>query len=325
MIKILLFSLIILFTGCSTNTLSPRWFISQNLQYTPSQIIGYGQAKDENEARQIAKSRIAEFLQVDVDTIFIIDKNTSQNEYSKKIDNQIKISTKVRLHGLRVLKHERVNGMWYVAIIYDNLPLFLKIIASVNPKNENFNYPYLKQTTLFKSLKNHFGFYPKAKIYAENGQYYIAIDNQQFLISQQEFIELFTNREHKSIEIKFKERLKHNELYFINTKFKEFGFASLFLVYEKGMVVNLFKNIELVDAKITYPNKKEYDGLKAVVSNGEKENRDMFVALLCKQKEDVWQFNEMSTKEEEDSFRFGDLIDLMGKCAFSTKVLTIVR
>jgi hypothetical protein len=50
-------------------------------------------------------------------------------------------------------------------------------------------------------LHRHFGFYPNANIYALNGQYYINIENQSFLISQQEFIELFINSHNKNIKI----------------------------------------------------------------------------------------------------------------------------
>jgi hypothetical protein len=322
--KLFLLFLIILLTGCIFNTSSPQWFSRKSLQHAENEIIGYARAEELNVAKQSAKCDIVEMLQVDVTSILNIETQSSMDKYKRTSNRKIKTSTTLRLNNLKILKQEKNNNIWYVAIVYDNLSLAQKIIRATNPKRENFNNPYLKETKLFKALKDKFGFYPKAKIYAQNGQYYIAIDNQQFLISQQEFIELFTNREHQKIEIKLKDRLKHNEMYFINTQFREFGFASLFLVYEKGMVVNMFKNIELVDGNFTYPNKEEYDGLRATI-DGAKENRDMFVVLLCKQKEDFWQINQMSIEEEKDSFTFGDLIDLMWKCAFATKVLTIVR
>ena len=322
---ILLWSLILLFTGCISKTLSPKWFSSKNLKHTKNEVIGYAKAKELNLAKQSAKRDIAEMLQVDVTSILDIEIKSSSDEYNRRSNSKINTSTTVRLNNLKVIKQEKVDNRWFVAIAYDNLSLLQKIMNSINPKRENFNHPYLKHTTLFKALKEQFGFYPKAKIYAQNGQYYIAIDNQQFLISQQEFIELFSNQEHQNIKIKLKDRLKNSELYFIDTQFKEFGFASLFLVYEKGMVVNMFKNIELVDATFTYPNKKEYDGLRAKIEDEDKQSRDMFVALLCKKKEDIGLFTQVSTSLEEDSFRFGQLVDLMGRCAFSTKILTVVR
>ncbi len=320
MARILLISVIFIITSC---TPSPKWYL--NLSHTQSQIIGYAQAKELNIAKQNAKKDIAEMLQINIDSTLIIDKNSSTDKYSRKINSIVESRSNVKLNNLKILKQERIDGVWFVAIVYDNLPLTQKIIHSTNPKRENFNHPYLTHTTLFKALNKKFGFYPKAKIYAQNGQYYIAIDNQQFLISQQEFIELFSNQEHKNIKIKLKDRLKNNELYFIDTEFKEFGFASLFLVSHTGTVVSMFRNIELVDATFTYPNKKEYDGLRAEIEDGAKQSRDMFVALLCKKKEDIGLFNQVSTKLEEDSFRFGQLVDLMGRCAFSTKILTIIR
>ena len=317
--------ILIIFTITSLWAISSQWYLTRNISHTQSQIIGYGHAKKLNIAKQNAKSEIAEMLQININSTLTIDKYSSHKDYTKDVNRQIKTTSSVKLSGLRVIKQERVDGMWFVAIVYDNLPLTQKIIHSINPKRENFNHPYLTHITLFKALKEHFGFYPKAKIYAQNGQYYIAIDNQQFLISQQEFIELFTNNYHPNIDINLKDRLKHNESYFITTKFNEFGFASLFLVSHTGTVVSMFRNIELIDATFTYPDKNKYSGLRAEIEDESKQQKEMFVALLCKQKEDIGLFNQVSTRLEKDSFRFGGLVDLMGRCAFSSKILTIVR
>jgi len=305
---------------------TPTWFESKKITHTPTQLLGYGQAESFNEAKEIAKVKIAQMLQLNIDTTMTIEKNSSVNGYDKKINQTIKTTTSVSLNGLCIIKQEKMDKHWFVAIVYDNLPLFQKIINFTYIQDiKKSNHSYLKKTKLFKYLKKSFGFYPKSTIYSQNGQYYISIAHQQFLISEQEFVDLFVNSYDENIKIKFKERVKDNEAYFITTKFKKFGFASLFLVAQKGTVVNLFKNIELNDAIFTYPNRKEYDGLKAKIEDGTKENKDMFVALICDKKEDIGFFNQVSTELEEDSFRFGDLVDLMGRCVFSTRVLTILR
>jgi hypothetical protein len=87
----------------------------------------------------------------------------------------------------------------------------------------------------------------------------------------------------------------------------------------------MFKNIELIDAKFTYPNKEKYNGLSAEIENNSQQSKEMFVALLCAKKEDIGLFNQISTELEKESFRFGDLLDLMGRCAFSTEIITIFR
>ena len=322
--RLFIFGYLLLFISCAT-TPSPRWFDAQNIQHKKSQIIGYGQAKSENEAMQIAKGKIGEMLQTDIDSVFIIDKTSSDSSYSKKVNQTIKTSSSVRLNALRVIKKEKIDGIWFVAIVYDHLPLFQKMI-NANSTKKPFTHPYLSKTKLFKQLKSQLGFYPKVKIYSQNGQYYISINNQQFLISQQEFVELFINNSYPNISIQLKERLKHNEAYFITTKFKEAGFASLFLVASSGTVVTMFKNIKLVNETITYPDKNKYDGLRAKIEGNSRQSKEMFVSLLCKQKEDIGLFNQVPIKElEKDSFLFGDLVDLMGRCAFSAKIFTIYR
>jgi len=305
---------------------TPHWFASQNLSHTQTQIVGYGQAKALNEAKEIAKTRIAQMLQLNIDSTMVIEKNASLSNYGRRINQTIKTTSHLRLNGLILLKKEQVDGNWFVAILYDNLPLFQKIIKSIYPqKIKHSNQPYLTKTKLFKQLQNRFGFYPQATIYSQNGQYYILIGNQQFLISQQEFVEFFINNFSNNINIELKERVKENEPYFITTKFKDIGFGSLFLVSHSGTVVSLFKNIELIDRGFTYPNKEEYEGLRANIEDGSMQSKDMFVAILCQHKEGLGLFNQISTDFEKEAFRFGDLIDLMERCTFATKILTIIK
>jgi hypothetical protein len=309
----------------SLHAYSPQWFNSQTLAHTPYQIIGYGQAQTYKEAVQSAKGQIAELLQVNVTSTIHIDKYSSSESYIREVNSTTISQSHVRLNSLKIIKKEQIKNYWFVAIVYNNLPLFLKITNSTHPKDEIFEHPYLIKTKLFKLLKEHFGFYPRAKIYAQNGQYYITIDNHQFLISQEEFVYFFFNSHSPNIKIELKDRLENNKAYFITTKFKEFGFASLFLVASSGTVVNLFKNIEVMDTTFTYPDENKYDGLRARIEDNLEQSREMFVALVCNKKEDIGLFNQISTNLEKDSFRFGGLIDLMERCTFSTKVFTIYK
>ena len=316
---------LLLFFGCtSDNQLFPKWYgvVADN----KNQIIGYGSAKTPQQATQIAINAISQKLGCSIDsTINIKRSSSSNNGNSENIESEIEIKSKTDLDDLKVLKTELINNIWFVAVAYDNRSLFLKIIGSVHPKNKNFTHPYLIKTKLFKLLKGHLGFYPKANIYSQNGQYYISIDNQPFLITRQELIELFINNSHLNIKLELKERIKDNKTYFVSTKFKRFGFASLFVVSHTGSVVSLFKNIKSTDTPLTYPNKEKYDGLRAKIDSDATHSRDMFVALLCRQKENLGLLNQVSTKLERDSFRFGQLVDLMDRCAFSTRIVTVYR
>jgi len=316
---------LLLLKGCASYSQQfPKWY--EHISYNKNQIIGYGSAKTPKQATQLAINDISQKLGCFIDSTIDIDRNIqSNNKLSENIKSNIHITTKTELNGLKVLKSEIINNMWFVAIKYDNRPLYLKIIDSTHPKNKKFNNPYLVNTKLFRLLKEHFGFYPQAHIYTKNGQYYISIDNQTFLITQQDFIELFIKNFYPNIDIKLKERVKNNEKFFITINFKEAGFASLFVVSHTGSVVTLFKNIKSTDTALTYPNKEKYNGLIAKIEDNSMQSKDLYIALLCKQKEDFGLFNQVSSKLEKESFRFGQLIDLMDRCAFSTRIMTIYR
>ncbi len=325
MIRKYYFTFLLLLMGCTSyNKVFPKWYgkVSNN----KNQIIGYGNSKTLKQATELAINAISQKLGCYIDSTINIERvSLSNNGNSEDIESKIEIKSKTDLNNLKVIKREFINNKWFVAVSYDNRTLFLKIIDSINPKNQNFNNSYLIKTKLFKLLKEYFGFYPKADIYAKNGQYYISIDNQSFLISKQEFVELFINNYNQNITMQLKERVKNNKTYFISTKFKRFGFASLFVVSHTGSVVGLFKNIKSTDTPVTYPNKEKYDGLKAKIDSDATHSRDMIVALLCGQKENLGLFNQVSTELEKESFRFGQLIDLMDRCAFSTRIITIYK
>jgi len=325
MIRRYYFGFLLLITGCiSHNQLFPKWY--EEMADNRNELIGQGSAESLKQATQIAINAISQKLGCHIDSRINIERNSSSTQCnSETVKSIIKITSKTNLNDLKVLKQERIDNRWFVAISYDNRPLYLKIIDFTHPKNRNFNHPYLIKTKLFRLLKEHFGFYPKANIYAQNGQYYISIDNQPFLISRQEFVELFINNSSQNITMELKERVKNNKKFFITINFQEAGFASLFVISHTGSVVTLFKNIKSTDTALTYPNKEKYNGLIAKIEDNTMQSKDLYVALLCKQKEDFGLFNQVSSKLEKESFRFGQLIDLMDRCAFSTRIMTIYR
>jgi hypothetical protein len=314
------------FIGCQpVNSLSPSWFNNRTLPCSKDEVVGYGQSKSLANAKHYARVEIAETLQVDVDSLSKISVHGINHNYSKDVQMNSESKSSVRLNNLRVLKQEQKDGLWQIALVYNNLRLIQKIVTRVKARNVGFNHHYLIQTPLLHSLKKKFGFFPNIEVYAKNAQYYLGVDNEQFLVTNRDFQELLVNTKKSNIRIDIKDELRHKERYFVTTEFKDLGFASLFLVDSEGKVVNLFKNIELYDAKFTFPDRNEYEGLEARVTDGKRESSDMFVALLCQKKEDMREIYKISERLEEDSFEFGKLLSIMEKCQFTTKVVEMVR
>jgi hypothetical protein len=316
------------FTGCNSTMVhgvSSSWFDNRTLLCSKDEVVGYGQSKSLANAKHDARVEIAETLQVDIDSLSKVSVHGLNHNYTKDVQLNSQSKSSVRLNALRVVKQERKNGLWRVALVYNNLRLIQKIVNKIKPRNLGFNHQYLMKTPLLDSLRRKFGFFPNTEVYAKNGQYYLGIENEQFLVTNRDFQELLVNTNNFNIRIDIKDELRHKERYFITTEFKDSGFASLFLVDSEGKVVNLFKNIELYDAKFTFPDSNEYEGLEARVADGKRESSDMFVALLCQKKEDMREIYKISERLEQDSFEFGKLLGVMEKCHFTTKVVEMVR
>ena len=100
------------------NAKVPKWFSNPNLN---TNRISYAHAESLKEAKDKALAELAFMRKVKVSSTFEVTKefDSSLKSYSE-LKRTINTSTNVELgsNDYAVLKQEKIDGMWYVALIY---------------------------------------------------------------------------------------------------------------------------------------------------------------------------------------------------------------
>ena len=88
----------------------------------------------------------------------------------------------------------------------------------------------------------------------------------------------------------------------------------------------MFDNLKVEDnSQLEYPNRSEYDGLEAYLSDKQINAKDLTIAVVCKDKKDFSYFNNISVNREQYAKVYGKVFDMMNGCNVSSKVMKIRR
>ncbi|MEA3554039.1 MAG: LPP20 family lipoprotein, partial [Campylobacterota bacterium] len=302
----------------------PKWYIENNIPFKAYENIGYGVGASKVEAKQNAKADISNSLQTTIKSSFIINKNYSNDSYSKSVNRNVEEISNVELDNLIQIKSEYIDNIYYVAIKYINLPFAKKVRlkfddVSVLKKETN---SYILNTLLLKELKDEFGFYPKITINKGN----LTIGNQSFNINKNILKKLFSSNTNSNLKLQLPKQLKHQEYYFINLKSKKSGYVTLIQIYENGETSILFSNKTVNNStQLEYPNKNEYDGLEAYLNDNQTKAKDLTIAMICKEKKDFSYFDNISVYKEKHAKVYGKIFDMMNGCNVGSKIIEIRR
>jgi hypothetical protein len=303
---------------------APNWFINRNITHKTYEIIGYGSGTTFAEANTNAKKDIAEQLVVNIKSDNEISQYLKNNDYSKFIRQNIKTSTNIKVSGIKKIKTEKKDNLYYVALKYMNLPLTAKVFNDFKDnicKGKKETNKYLLLTELANEFKNKFNCIPNITLFNNNGLWFVEIKGNSYFLDFKDFIKLF--KEGGAPEIFFmpsKRHLKSGEIYHFIIYPKEKGYLSLYQVNKKGDVFLFIDNEPVVaNMELVYPNLDEYDGLEAVAKSGGRE-MDLTIATLCKEKMQNGIFSIISENVEEGYGGFDRLIDMIDKC----KVYSII-
>ena len=125
---------------------NPSWLYN----ITPSDknvIVGYGIDTKLSQAKQNAMADIVRSISVEVDTTTNISKSNQNGKYQKDIITKLQTKANATLTGIKIIKIEEFDGVWYVASQYDNSTLELKLKKKLAPTISNeFQKKYIKNT-----------------------------------------------------------------------------------------------------------------------------------------------------------------------------------
>jgi len=82
---------------------SPKWFY--NISHKNYEIIAYGVDKDLQVARDVAKLEISKQININI---------SSNLDINKSIKNNISTSSNTTLQGIKILKEEHKDLIWYL-------------------------------------------------------------------------------------------------------------------------------------------------------------------------------------------------------------------
>jgi len=304
----------------------PSWYY--NLKSKNQNIyIGYGSGISEKEAKTEALSDIASAIKTKIESKFEKDASLDTT-YHKNIKLKQKQITSAILSDYKIIKLEFIDGKYYVAIEYENIPAIDKFIKKAkfnksikNPKGYIYQTPLSKE--IFAKLKKKI----KLEIFYKDNNWHLKSEDAVVALDEKNFLKLFKTVQNSNLILTIsKSPLFENDLFYFKVKSTQDGFITLFDVYENGESVILFKNIKVNKNKtIIIPSKNAKFDLIAGVLEGNK-SYDLFVVVFSKTKKVYDEFSLADEEFSKDNKNFAELLMVMDKNVFSSiKVLTKKR
>jgi len=278
----------------------PYWF--HNFFVRDYEIAGYGADKDLQNARNIAKAEIAKTIKVQISSSTNINESLTDNEkYKKFVQNKISTSSDATLEGIKIVKEELKEGLWWVCVVYDNRTLLQKIKA----KYPNFSKKQLK------NLK-------KLQVIRKDHNWYLQIKNDLFLLKKEDFTNLFSTIKNKNLQF-----LSNKMIYISGNKInfkvisKNKGYISILYVENNGKVGVILPNAK-IKQKLIYPSKKDKEALIAY-NPYQKTISEMYVCIYSPTKLDLSEFENIDDDLlDESNYHFDKLLDIIQKNPFAT-------
>jgi len=267
-----------MFMSCTTakNVSVPTWYLSMGTK--PGKIIGYGEGNSYEEAMTKANNDLASQIEVYI-------KSTSESsyfskdEYSTETFNQNTLAlVDKKLIGVRKLKEELIEGMYYCALEYDARPLRQQILDLLIDANKTeINSKSLKANLPRYSFMKNNGIESNFQLENQNNIWYLLIGGEKINVNRNDFsLNFFPIINSDSIIIKkglkngfSVDGLSTNELkmgQFFSILYKpqlETGYLNLFYIDNDGVTINLLEDYPITESQIEFPDSTLYDGLIA--------------------------------------------------------------
>jgi hypothetical protein len=251
--------------------------------------------------------------------------NTDENgKLSQNTSTHLKTNSKAVLSGVKYIKVEKVNDLWYVAAKYDNSSLDIKL-KKLLPNNlkEEIQNKYLKNTPLVKKLNKELNVKLDYKIIRKDNLWQLQHKDIFLPINMQNFYQLFSNQSTSDILIKpNKDIYKESDDMYFYIKHKNPSYISVLYVEHNGKVGVLLAN-KKSEKSFTFPDIKNEDSFKIVNPYG-KTIKELYVVLSSKKPLNLHKFENVSDSLlDESNYNFDKLLLKFNEYDFSTYEIKI--
>ena len=308
-----------------------EWFNMQNLQKkSANHFIGYGSAKNLNQAKLLAKKDIAQQISL---TIKSIDtsrygrnkEGVSANEFNSSVE-QI---ANVHLELTQTIKVEHEDTFYYVALEYENITFVQRFTKMLHTKKcvPSTQHPYLKQTPIFKQINAMSSCSFDIQMARKNASWGLRYDDIFLRIPRSKINAFYITTKNPIFSVTPSSNKLHNgDVFNFSIETKRDGYLTLFDVYANGIVTVIESNLKVYkNIQTTYPHKKSSLELRAGVLENEEETFDLYVAILADKPLNLSQFTESSDEVETERFHYNidKLLQLANEHTFSSSLLRI--
>jgi len=302
---------------------SPAWLY--NIDYDKKHdIVGYGISENLREAKKNAIADITNTLHVSVDSSLEMLNKDDNGNLSQSTATHLKTNSKAVLSGVKYIKVENLDGLWYVAAKYDNssIDVKLKKLLPVTLKNEVQN-EYLRNTPLVINLNREFGVSLNYQIIRKDNLWQLKYKDILLPINMKNFYQLFSNQSTVELSIKPNQNIyKENDNMFFYVKHKSKGYISILYVEHNGKVGVLLAN-KKSKKSFTFPDIKKEDSYK-IVNPYDKTIKELYVVLYSKTPINLHKFENISDNLlDESNYNFDKLLLKFSEYKFSTYEIKI--
>ena len=286
--------------------------------------MGYGINENLREAKKNAIADITNTLHVSVDSSLDMVNTDENGKLSQNTSTHLKTNSKAVLSGVKYIKVENSDGLWYVAAKYDNssIDVKLKKLLPANLKNEVQN-KYLRNTPLVVNLNREFGVNLNYKIIRKDNLWQLKYRDILLPINMKNFYQLFSNQSTAKLSIKPNQNIyKENDNMFFYIKHKSKGYISILYVEHNGKVGVLLGNKQSKKS-FTFPDIKKEDSYK-IVNPYDKTIKELYVVLYSKTPINLHKFENISDNLlDESNYNFDKLILKFNEYNFSSYEIKI--
>lgn len=297
--------------------------------------IGYGSASSEAEAKQKALNDITNQISVSIDYTMKSSSKLKGDEFSETITEQSAQQSTATLNGAKVLKAETLDGKYYIAMEYENIPSIDKFTRELKSRyfiEDEKQNSYIKNSAINKSIKKSLNKSLNFELLRKDKKWYIKYKESLEPLDDRDFANFFSTTLNDDISITT--NAKNNILYdgdqfYFKVNSSQNGYVTIFTVYEDGTVSTLVRNIKIRRDSLENIPDAEFESIpQAGLMKEGVETFDLYVALYSPKKVTLDNFAHADEAliQDERYKNFDELINYLNDKTYATlKVVTKPR